>query len=165
MGSRRRQRRKTLALVAVAVLAGGIGVFAYATHLLSRSELQTIDARFAIRGTRKPPSDIVLVQITRRRRTRTETARSRLAVPAAAQATTPRSIDRLRRAGAKAIAMDMEFTHETDPAEDNELIEAIARAHGKAVLGTALGSRARRAQRNLGGGNSCCARSAHERQR
>ena len=43
-------------------------------------------------------------------------------------------IDRLRRAGAKAIAIDLEFTQETDLADDNALIEAIGRAHGKVVL-------------------------------
>ena len=32
--------------------------------------------------------------------------------------------------------MDIEFIHETNPAEDNDLIEAVARAHGKVVLGT-----------------------------
>jgi adenylate cyclase len=43
-------------------------------------------------------------------------------------------IDRLRRAGAKTIAVDLEFTQQTDVADDNALIEAIGRAHGKVVL-------------------------------
>lgn len=45
-------------------------------------------------------------------------------------------IDHLRRAGAKVIAMDMEFTHQTDTSDDNALIEAVGRASGKIVLGT-----------------------------
>ncbi len=65
MNAASRQRRKTAALLAVALLAGGVGVLAYATNLLRRSELQTIDARYSIRGSRKPPSDIVFVQISR----------------------------------------------------------------------------------------------------
>ncbi len=48
-------------LILVAVLAAGAGVTAYATHVLRRSELQTIDARFSIRGNRKPPKNIVFV--------------------------------------------------------------------------------------------------------
>ena len=57
MGATRRQRRKTISLLIVAALAAGIGVLAYATHLLGRSELQTIDARFSIRGKQAPPAE------------------------------------------------------------------------------------------------------------
>ena len=63
MGRAAWRRRKTALLVAVAVLAAGLGVLAYATHLFRRTELQTIDARFSIRGPKQAPSNIVLVQI------------------------------------------------------------------------------------------------------
>src|SRR5262249_42302675 len=43
-------------------------------------------------------------------------------------------IDRLRLAGARTIAMDLEFAHPTDERDDNALIEAIERARGKVVL-------------------------------
>jgi adenylate cyclase len=121
--------------MAVAVLAGGIGVLGYATHLLRRSELQTIDARFSIRGWHKPPSNLVFVQISLEAEKELEEhhldARSPLPRKYDAEV-----IDHLRRAGAKAIAMDMEFTHETNPEEDDDLIEAVGRAHGKMVLVT-----------------------------
>jgi len=151
MGGRRRQRRKTVALLAVAVLAGGVGVLAYATHLLRRTELQTIDARFSIRGARRPPADVVLVAID----------------PATFQELTSRGlhsefpfprrydaavIDHLRRAGAKVIAVDIEFTHETDAPDDNALIEAVGRARGKVVL-AALEVASDGATDVLGGGN------------
>ena len=135
MGGTRRQRRKALSLLAVAVLAGGIGVLGYATHLLRRSELQTIDARFSIRGTNKTPSDIVFVQIS-------PTAEKELADRGLdARSPLPRRYDaevveHLRRAGAKAIAMDMEFTERTNEAEDDDLVEAVSNAHGKVVLAT-----------------------------
>jgi adenylate cyclase len=135
MNATRRQRRKTAALLAVATLAGGLGVLAYATHLLRRSELQTIDARFSIRGARPAPSDIVFVQISPAAEQELEKhhldARSPLPRKYDAEV-----VDRLRRAGAKAIAVDMEFTHPTNETEDNELIEAVGRARGKVVLGT-----------------------------
>jgi adenylate cyclase len=132
MGIRRRQRRTTL-LIAVALFAGGAGVLAYATHLLRRSEQQTIDARFSIRGTREPPANLVLVQIDNA--TLQALARAHLH----SEFPFPRSydakvIDRLRVAGARTIALDLEFTHETDVRDDNALIEAIGRAHGKTVL-------------------------------
>jgi adenylate cyclase len=131
-----RQRRKALSLLAVALLAGGIGVLAYATHLLRRSELQTIDARFSIRGPRKPPSNIVFVAISREAEQELEAhhLEARSPLPRRYDAEV---IDRLRRAGAKTIAMDMEFIHESNPEEDDDLIEAVGRAHGKTVLGTA----------------------------
>ncbi len=135
MGRTAWRRRKTLMLIVAAALAGGIGVLAYATNLLRRSELQTIDARFSIRGTQAPPSDIVFVAISPEAEAELEAhhlqARSPLPRKYDAQV-----IDRLRRAGAKTIAMDMEFVQETTPAEDNALIEAVGRAHGKVVLGT-----------------------------
>jgi adenylate cyclase len=129
----RRQRRKTVSLLVVALLASGLGVLAYATHTLKRSELQTIDARFSIRGGQSPPRDVVLVEIDNA----TLQELSRLRLPS--EFPFPRRdhaqvIDHLRRAGASVIAMDLEFTHETDRADDNALIEAIGRAHGKTVL-------------------------------
>jgi adenylate cyclase len=135
MGGTRRQRRKTISLLAVAVLAVGIGALCYATHLLRRSELQTIDARFSIRGAEKRPSDVVFVAISPEAEHELEIhgldARSPLPRKYDAEV-----IDRLRQAGARTIAMDMEFIHETNPEEDDDLIEAVGRAHGKVVLAT-----------------------------
>ncbi len=135
MGGAHRQRRKVVALLAVAAVAGGIGVLAYATHLLRRTELQTIDARFSIRGSHKPPSNIVFVAISLAAEQELEAhhLKSRSPLPRRYDAEV---VDRLRGAGARAIAMDMEFTHETTPEQDDALIEAIGRAHGKVILGT-----------------------------
>ena len=135
MGGTRRQRRKTIALLVVAALAGGIGIAAYATHLLRRSELQTIDERYAIRGARKPPSNIVFVAISLAAEKELEEHHldARPPLPRKFDAEV---IDHLREAGAKTIAMDMEFTHPTNEEEDNDLIEAVGRAHGQVLLAT-----------------------------
>jgi adenylate cyclase len=147
------ERRNVVGLVLVAILAGGIGVAAYATHLLRRSELQTIDARFTIRGTRRPPSNIVFVAISvqAERELKERHLESRSPLPRRFDA---QVLDRLRRAGAKAIAMDMEFTQETNPTEDNELIEAVGRAHGKIVLGTVTVAVKPPGETEIFGGNS-----------
>ena len=133
MGWDRRARRRGAALLLVAALAAGLGVLAYGVHLLRRSELQTIDTRFSIRGTRAAPNDVVLVLISNN--TFAELTRDHL------QSEFPfprrydaRVIDNLRRAGAKAIALDLEFAHPTDEADDNALFESLARAHGRTVL-------------------------------
>jgi len=133
MGRSRSQRRKIIGLLAVAVLAGGVGIIAYATHLLRRSELQTIDARFSIRGSERTPSEIVLVEVDNNTFQELTKLRRRAEWPF------PRRydaevIDRVRAAGAQTIAMDIEFAHATDEADDLALFEAIGRAHGKTVL-------------------------------
>ena len=128
-------RRKALLLMSAALLAAGVGVAAYATDLLRRSELQSIDARFSIRGRQPTPTGVSLVAIDPATLEHVREANPKVTYPF------PRRfdaavIDRLRRAGAQAIAMDLEFVHETDIRDDNALIEAIGRAHGKTVLAT-----------------------------
>jgi adenylate cyclase len=147
------ERRNVVGLVLVALLAGGIGVAAYATHLLRRSELQTIDARFAIRGAQKPPSDIVFVAISvqAERELKERHLESRSPLPRKDDAEV---LDHLRHAGAKAIAMDMEFTQQTNEKEDDELIEAVARVHGKVVLGTVNVATKPPGETEIFGGNS-----------
>jgi len=116
-------------MVVVALAAAALGTVAYATHLMRALELQSVDARFSVRGTQERPDDIVVVQVDDR-------TFSELGV----QWPFPRSlhgrvIDQLRRAGAKTIAVDIQFTEPTAPAQDNALIEAIERKGG-AVLST-----------------------------
>jgi adenylate cyclase len=135
MSGTRRQRRKALSLLAVAILAGGIGVLGYATHLLRRSELQTIDARFSIRGKQAPPADVELVAIDPAtfQELRDQHLPSEFPFPRKYYA---RAIDHLRMAGAKVIALDIEFTHPTNERDDLALFEAVGKARGKTVLGT-----------------------------
>jgi adenylate cyclase len=136
MSRTQRQRRKIAALLMVAILAGGLGVLSYATHLLRPSELQTIDARFTIRGKQAAPSNVVLVAIDEHTLTelRDRHLRSEFPFPRTYDA---KVIDNLRRAGAKVIAMDIEFTHPSESEEEDlALFEAVGRAHGKTVLAT-----------------------------
>jgi adenylate cyclase len=136
MGGPRRQRRKTIFLLIVAALAAGIGVLGYATHVLRRSELQSIDARFSIRGKQAPPANVVLVAIDPATlyELRNRHMSSEPPLPRSYDATV---IDHLRLAGASVIAVDLEFTHPvTNEQETIDLFEAVGRARGKAVLGT-----------------------------
>jgi adenylate cyclase len=135
MAGTHRQRRKTILLLSVAALSAGIGVLCYATQVLQRSELQTINARFSVRGTKQPPSNIVFVQISleAEKELSEHGLKSRSPLPRRYDAEV---VDRLRRADAKAIAVDMEFTQRTNETEDDALVEAVGRAHGKVVLGT-----------------------------
>jgi len=60
---RRLRRRRELAILLVVVGAAAIGIVAYATHLTRSLELQSVDARFSIRGTQEQPDDIAVVGI------------------------------------------------------------------------------------------------------
>jgi adenylate cyclase len=122
-------------MVAVAVAAAALGTIAYATHLMRALELQSVDARFSVRGTQPRPDDIVVVVVDDR-------TFSELGV----QWPFPRSlhgrvIDRLRRAGAKTVAFDVQFTEPTVPAQDNALIKAIEREPGVVLSTTEVNRR------------------------
>ena len=129
-----------------------------------RSELQTIDARFSIRGHRKAPQDIVFVAINPQSEQELERAhlQARSPLPRRYDA---RVIDNLRRAGARAIALDMEFTQQSpNPQEDNELIEAVAPRPRESRARD--GERpAATAQPRSSAAERCCAKSARGRRR
>src|SRR5688572_30753958 len=59
----RRSRLHAALLLGVALAATGIGLVAYGTNVFRELELQSVDARFSIRGTEPAPRDIVVVKI------------------------------------------------------------------------------------------------------
>jgi adenylate cyclase len=135
-----RARRKTILLLLTALLAPGAGVLAYATHVLRRPELSSLDARYSIRSRHRPPGSIVLVNIDGLSLNTTQNVGQRLPYPFPRRYDA-RVIDRLRSAGARVIALDIVFQRETDPADDNALVEAVGRARGRIVLAATEASR------------------------
>jgi adenylate cyclase len=122
-------------MLLVVLGAAVLGILAYETNLMRALELQSVDARFGVRGTQERPDDIVVVGVD-------DTTFGDLGL----QWPFPRHlhgrvIDQLRQAGAKAIAIDIQFTEPTEPREDSALIEAIARSPG-VVLSTTETDRA-----------------------
>ena len=117
-------------MVGVAVLAAIIGIVLLQTGLLKRVELQTVDARFSIRGTHPPPSDIVIVDLDN-----TSFGRApAFPIPRGLHADV---IDRLNKAGAKTIGYDFQFTEASeDPRQDLQLAEAVGRSKAPVVLAT-----------------------------
>ena len=117
----------------VAIVVVALGVAALAADAGRRLELETIDMRFDLRGDREAPPRLVVVAIDQRTfnslRDRGETWPFRRSLHA-------RVIDRLRAAGARVIAYDVQFTEPSaDGREDDALIEAVERA-GNVVLAT-----------------------------
>jgi CHASE2 domain-containing sensor protein len=116
-------RVATLAVVAVAVLAGLIGQLAGALPSLERD---AVKARFAI-GHREAPRDIVIVDIDTETFTELE---QQWPFPRSLHA---RMIDVIAAAEPKEIVYDVQFTERSEPAEDRALVESIEQAGG-AVL-------------------------------
>ena len=121
-------------MLAVALAAAAIALAAQAAGVVDRLEGQTIDARFELRG-KQPVDDVAVVAID-------DTTFSDLGVrwpfPRSLHA---RVIDRLRRAGARQIAYDVQFTEPTKPREDLALLDAVRRARHPVLSTTEVDSR------------------------
>jgi adenylate cyclase len=106
----------------VALVSIVLGLVLWATDALHRQELDTVDARFDTRGTEQAPSDLIVVQVD-----------DKTFGDLGLQWPFPRSVhgdlvDQIRKAGAKTIAYDIQFTEQTKPREDLALFDALGRA-------------------------------------
>jgi adenylate cyclase len=126
----RRRRLRALLLGAVALGAVAVSLVPDATGLLRTPERKTVDARFAVRGHEPARTDIVIVAIDDRT---FQGLDRRWPFPRRLHA---RVIDRVRRAGARAIGVDIQFTEQTTPRDDNALILALRRAPGTVLSAT-----------------------------
>jgi adenylate cyclase len=125
--------RRRRALAAVAAIAALLAVAAQLTGALGRVESWTVDTRFALRGS-EPASDVAVVALDD--------------ADIAAYGHWPirrtwhaRAIDRLRRAGARLIAYDVQFTEAGPPgleADDVALFDAVSRAKGMVLATTTV---------------------------
>src|SRR5436190_14284740 len=109
----RRMRARLALMVAVAVLAAGVGAVAYEQDLLRWLELQSVDARFGVRGTQPEPKGVAVVAIDAR--TFNERPDDRWPFLRRRHA---KAIDILHEAGAKVIAYDIQFTEPSNPEDD-----------------------------------------------
>jgi CHASE2 domain-containing sensor protein len=125
--------------VVAALLALAVALTLHQTHALEALELKSVDARFALRGPRRPAAGIAIVGIDPQT---FSLLQLQWPFPRSLHA---RVIDRLRQDGARAIVYDVQFTEPTTPAQrarqaeqealsqDDTLIEAVHRA-GDVVL-------------------------------
>lgn len=114
-------RSRLAAAAAVALAAASLALVAGFAGMLERLEGQAIDARFDLRGERQA-DDVAVVAID------AETfgeLRRRWPFPRSLHA---RVVDRLREAGVRQIAYDVQCTEPTRPREDFALFDAVARA-------------------------------------
>ncbi len=135
------RRRRRLLLMIAAVLAAGLGILTHATGVFHRPELQTIDTRFSVRG---PQPQLLRKFVVVGIDTPTLTY---FAKQGPYQTSWPfprhyeaRVIDNLVKAGAKHIAIDIQFTLPSPkPADDYALLRALAHAGHVVLATTAVG--------------------------
>jgi len=148
----RRPSGRVLTVLVVAVVAAVVGLVLMLTGVLGSFENGSIDVRFELRPAARA-NDVVVVGID-------DQTFNHLNL----QWPFPRrldaqAIDRLRADGARTIVYDVQFTEPSDPADDNALYDAVARA-GNVVLATSETNAA--GQTNVLGGDANLAR-AHSR--
>lgn len=139
------RRRRSLLLVSVGLVATGLSIAAFAGHLLQGPELQVIDTHFSVRGEQPRPADVAVVAVDSKS---FQEINQTWPFPRRYEA---RVIDRLHRAGARVIAVDIQFTEPTDNADDQALANSIYNA-GNVVLTT--DSVNAKGQSNILGGDS-----------
>ncbi len=128
------RRRRRLLLAVVAVIAAGLGILTHATGVFHRTELETIDARFQVRGPQPNLlKNFVVVGIDS---PTLSYLRTDWPFPRRYHA---RVIDNLVKAGAKQIAIDLQFSQPTDQRDDDALATSIARARHVVLATTTVG--------------------------
>jgi adenylate cyclase len=134
MGRSRQSRVRLALFLGVGLVAAAVALVAEGAGILSSQEQATVDVRFAVRGHQSVPKNIVVVAIDNQSLDHLGLG---LPIPRHWHA---RVIDRLRKAGAKVIAYDLQFTtgtgpHGTTSQDDIDLFDAAARA-GNLVFST-----------------------------
>ena len=129
----RQQRLRTALFLGVGVFVAVVASAVWFGHLLRGLELQTYDARFSVRGRRTPPKNIAIVQID-------DVTLDELGVRwPFRRSLHAKVIDRLRKAGARTVVYDVQFTEPTATQEDNALIKAVARMRHVVLATTEVG--------------------------
>src|SRR5882724_128537 len=124
-----RRRSRAIAVIVAGVVAAGAAGIADLVSLLPGLEQGSIVQRFERRG-KQPAPNLLVVAVDDK-----TFADTGLHWPFARHYH-GQAVDRLRRAGARVIVYDVQFTERTTDREDNALIDAVDRAHN-VVLATA----------------------------
>ena len=138
-----------LLVVVAALIAVGVGLATYGTKLFQSVELSTVDSRFSVRGTEKPPADLVVVGIDPQTQLQLN---EQWPFPRDFHA---KVIDRLKADGAKVIAVDIAISQPSKqppkfcafaganfPPDDCALLNSSAHAGNLVFSATEVGAEA-----------------------
>jgi adenylate cyclase len=125
-----RRRLRVALFLAVGLGATGLWLIAYGMSFFEELDLDTVDARFSVRGEQSPPSDLAVVRID-------DVTFDELNL----QWPFPRSnhgrvISRLKADGAKVIAYDVQFSEPSPDADQDNAFMDAAREAGNVVFAT-----------------------------
>jgi serine/threonine protein kinase/CHASE2 domain-containing sensor protein len=134
----RRSARRILALLTVALLAGGAGVAARCTGVLGSLGRDSVDARFSVRASHGPPRNVVVVGID-------NDSLGDLPRYPFSRRLHARVLEALHAAGARLIVYDVSFDRPTTRGADDVLFEAARRA-SPVIFATSLISPSGRTQ-------------------
>jgi adenylate cyclase len=128
--TRGRWRLRVALFLAVGLGSTGLWLVAYGTGIFDELDLDTVDWRFSIRGEQEAPRNFAVVRID-------DVTFDELNL----QWPFPRSehgrvISRLKAAGAKVIAYDVQFSEPSPDAEQDNAFMDAARAAGNVVFAT-----------------------------
>jgi CHASE2 domain-containing sensor protein/tRNA A-37 threonylcarbamoyl transferase component Bud32 len=128
----RPQRWVALGVIGVGLLAGGAGLGARSLGALGWIERPSVDARFALRGSRAPSRSVAIVALDTQ-------SYSELPLPPLPRSLDARLVDRLVSAGARVVAFDFSLERPSpSSAGDQALIGALDRAQRAVVSVTAV---------------------------
>jgi adenylate cyclase len=132
--SRRRGRLHTALFLAIGLGVTGFALLCFGLHFFKRVELTTADTRFSLRGDKPTPSKVAVVGVDVDTFSKLQ---YQWPYPRSVQASV---IQRLHKAGAKVVAMDIQFSEPTTPMpgcgrfcedlaarQDNLLIQSVSR--------------------------------------
>jgi CHASE2 domain-containing sensor protein len=113
-------------LAIVALLAVGVGIAVRQTGATASLEYKSIDARFSVRGRTPVPPDVAIVAIDGKTFSyfTEHHLHAQFPFPRRYYA---RVLDNLHRAGARLIAVDIQFTEPTNQTDDLALYNAVSR--------------------------------------
>jgi adenylate cyclase len=133
-----RTRRRVLLIALAAFVGVTFGIVTYATDFFETQELNTVDTRFAIRGERERPDNLVVVAVD----DYTEEAFPQQREWPYSHDIQAKVVDRLKRDGAKAIVFDIEFSKPSDrDFESIAFLDSIDRANNVVAATTRLDDR------------------------
>ena len=130
MRGARYQRVRGLLFLAVGLGTAGLVLVLWGFGVIDTLEHQSIDARFSIRGDRPAPKEIAFVAIDDV--TTSYFGKTRWPYPRRYHA---KVINRINAGHPRAIAVDIQFTEQTDGRDDSALLDSVANARG-VVLST-----------------------------
>jgi adenylate cyclase len=114
----------------VGLAMSALWVGAYFIDAFQDLDLNTVDTRFEIRGDRKPPDDLVVVQIDD---VTFQDLKIRWPFPRKVHG---EAVSHIAADKPRAIVYDVQFTERTSENDEFALLQALDKAHGKTVLST-----------------------------